>query len=78
MDVVDVLACLLAVLAVELVLDVVDLLQLATDLVRSHEEVDRLDLRKFLEFSCIASRADQNMSGGNGFVINDCEYIFAE
>lgn len=44
MDVVDGLACFLAVLQEDLVGYFVDLLQFATDLLSSHKEVDAFDL----------------------------------
>jgi hypothetical protein len=55
------LPSILSILAIDLILILVYLLQLLADLVRSHKEVDTLNLRKILQFDNLPSRTDQHV-----------------
>ena len=77
-QVVDRLACFLAVGAEDLVLQLVDLLQLAADLVRCHEQIDALNLGELLQPRSLPSGADKHMACRVRLVVNHCENILAK
>lgn len=74
----DCLPRLLAVLHEDLVGRLVDLLQLASDFLGGHEEVDAFDFGQFLQLADLPPRADQHVSPGDGLVIDDGEDVLSD
>ena len=72
------LARILPVLAKYLVLYFIYLLQFLTHLVSCHEQIDCFHLCEVLHFGCLFSRADKDVTRGEGLMIDHGVDIFAE